>query len=87
VIARIWHGYAKPEHADTYEAMPKPKLLPGIRKGSGYRGSYLLRRRAGNEFEFIANYWSTRFAVVPDEREQYLSHYDANAATCEIASM
>jgi len=43
VIARIWHGYTKPEHADAYEAMLKPELLPGISKVKGYRSSYLLR--------------------------------------------
>ena len=53
VIARIWHGYTKPEHANTYEAMLKPELLPGISKAKGYRGSYLLRRGAGDEVEFI----------------------------------
>jgi hypothetical protein len=36
MIARIWHGYTKPEHADAYR-----------------RGSYLPRRKAGDEVEFI----------------------------------
>jgi hypothetical protein len=49
MIARIWHGYTSPEHADAYEAMLKPELLPGISKAKGYRGSYLLRRKAGDE--------------------------------------
>lgn len=53
MIARIWHGYTKPEHDDAYESMLKPELLPGISKVQGYKGSYLLRRRAGNEIEFI----------------------------------
>src|SRR5437868_6349664 len=48
MIARIWHGYTKPEHADAFEAMLKPELLPGISKAKGYKGSYLLRRAAGN---------------------------------------
>ena len=48
MIARIWHGYTKPEHAESYEAMLKPELLPGISKAKGYKGSYLLRRAAGN---------------------------------------
>jgi hypothetical protein len=26
VIARIWHGYTKPEHADAYEASCLPFL-------------------------------------------------------------
>ncbi len=53
MIARVWHGYSKPEHADAYEAMLKPELLPGISKMIGYRGSYLLRRGNGAEVEFI----------------------------------
>jgi len=53
MIARVWHGYTKPEHADSYEAMLKPELLPGISKKKGYRGSYLLRRELGSEVEFI----------------------------------
>jgi len=44
MIARVWHGYTKPEHADAYESMLKPELLPGISKAKGYKGSYLLRR-------------------------------------------
>ena len=43
MIARVWHGYTKPEDADAYEAMLKPELLPGVGKLKGYEGSYLLR--------------------------------------------
>ena len=58
MIARVWHGYTSPEHADAYEAMLKPELLPGISKAPGYRGSYLLRRELNGpniagEVEFI----------------------------------
>ncbi len=53
MIAPVWHGYTKPEHADAYEAMLKPELLPGVSKVKGYQGSYLLRREAGTEVEFI----------------------------------
>ena len=53
MIARIWHGYTKPEHADAYEALLKPELLPGISKVPGYIGSYLLRKPTGTEVEFI----------------------------------
>ena len=44
MIARVWHGYTKPGHADAYEAMLKPELLPGVSKVKGYKGSYLLLR-------------------------------------------
>src|SRR5262249_38757143 len=53
MIARLWHGFTKPEHADAYEAMLKPELLRGLSKVKGYLGSYLLRRNIGNEVEFI----------------------------------
>jgi heme-degrading monooxygenase HmoA len=100
VIARVWHGYTMPEHADAYESMLKPELLPGVSKVKGYKGSYLLRRNVGNEVEFItimlwesidsiravagANYET---AVIPEERRKYLTHYDAKSAHYEIASV
>lgn len=100
VIARIWHGYTKPEHADAYEAMLKPELLPGIGRVKGYRGSYLLRKEAGNEVEFITiMLWDSldairavtgpdyENAVIPEERRKYLSRHDAKSAHYEIASI
>jgi heme-degrading monooxygenase HmoA len=99
VIARIWHGYTKPEHADAYEAMLKPELLPGISKAKGYRGSYLLRKEAGDEVEFITiMLWDSidairavagpdyETAVIPEERRKYLSRHDAKSSHYEIAS-
>lgn len=100
MIARIWHGYTKPEHADAYEAMLKPELLPGIGRVKGYRGSYLLRKEAGNEVEFITiMLWDSldairavtgpdyENAVIPEERRKYLSRHDAKSAHYEIASI
>jgi heme-degrading monooxygenase HmoA len=100
MIARIWHGYATPEHADSYEAMLKPELLPGISKVKGYRGGYLLRREVGGEIEFTTiMIWESidairavtgpdyETAVVPEERRKYLVRYDAKSVHCEIASM
>ena len=100
MIARIWHGYTRPEHADAYEAMLKPELLPGIGKVKGYKGSYLLRRNASEEVEFITIIlWESldairaisgsdyETAVIPEERRKYLARYDARAAHYEIASV
>jgi heme-degrading monooxygenase HmoA len=99
MIARVWHGYTKPEHADAYEALLKPELLPGISKAKGYRGSYLLRRPLGGEVEFITILlWDSiaaihavagpdyETAVIPEERRKYLARFDAKAAHYEIAS-
>jgi heme-degrading monooxygenase HmoA len=100
VIARVWHGYTKPEHAQAYEALLKPELLPGIGKAEGYRGSYLLRRVAGEEVEFITiMLWDSldairtvagpdyETAVIPEERRRYLLRHDARSAHYEIASI
>ena len=100
MIARVWHGYTRPEHADAYEAMLKPELLPGIGKVKGYKGSYLLRRNAGEEVEFITIIlWESldairavsgadyETAVIPQERRKYLARYDARASHYEIASV
>jgi hypothetical protein len=41
MIARIWHGWIKPENADAYEKLLKEEIFTGIagRKILGYRGS------------------------------------------------
>jgi heme-degrading monooxygenase HmoA len=99
MIARIWHGYTRPEHADAYESMLKPELLPGIGKVKGYRGSYLLRRSAGAEIEFVTiMLWDSidairavagpdyETAVIPEERRKYLSRCDPKSLHYEIAA-
>ena len=72
VIARVWHGYTTPENADTYEAMLKPELLPGVSQVPGYNSRCLLRREAGAEVEFMTIILSDsieaiRALTVPDE--------------------
>jgi len=95
----VWHGSTKPEHADAYETMLKPELLPGISKTKGYRGSFLLRRNVGAEVEFITillfdslddvravagpNYEQS---IVPEDRRKYLSRHDEKAAHYEVAA-
>jgi heme-degrading monooxygenase HmoA len=99
MIARVWHGRSRPEHAEAYEAMLKPEVLPGIGKVKGYKGSYLLRRNAGNEVEFITIIlWDSIDAVrafagpeyeasiIPEERRKYLSQHDSKAAHYEIVA-
>jgi heme-degrading monooxygenase HmoA len=100
VIARVWHGYTKPENADAYEAMLKPELLPGVSQVPGYNSSYLLRREAGAEVEFITiMLWDSieairaltgpdhETAVIPEERRKYLSRHDAKSAHYEVVSI
>lgn len=98
MVARVWHGYCSTrEHADAYEAMLKPELLPGISQKQGYRGSQLLRRQAGDEIEFITILFFDSLddikaltgpdyetAVIPAERKQHLSRYDATAVHYDV---
>jgi len=98
MIARVWHGSTKPRHADAYEAMLKPELLPGISKAKGYRGSYLFRRDVGDEVEFITILLFDSLediravagpdyetSIIPEERRQYLSKHDEKAVHYEVA--
>jgi heme-degrading monooxygenase HmoA len=99
MIARIWHGHTRAEHADAYEATLKPELLPGLSKAKGFKGSYLMRKDAGAEVEFITVIlWESidairavagadyETAVIPEERRKYLSHFDARASHYEVAA-
>src|SRR5579862_9942689 len=99
MIARVWHGHAKPAHADAYEAMLKPELLPGVSKAKGYQGSYLLRRENEEDVEFITiMLWDSLDAIrafagpdfetsiIPEERRKYLSHHEAKAKHYEIVA-
>ena len=100
MIARVWHGSTRPENADAYESMLKPDLLPGLSKMKGFRGSYLLRREAGPEVDFMTIIlWDSiddvraaagpdyEKSIIPEERRKYLSKHDEKAAHYEIVSM
>ena len=55
MIARIWHGWTKPEDAKTYEELLRDEIFPSIaaRKIDGYRGAELFVREDDNEVEFV----------------------------------
>lgn len=55
MIARIWHGWTKPEDATTYEKLLRDEIFPSIaaRKIEGYRGAELFVREDSNEMEFV----------------------------------
>jgi len=99
MIARLWHGSTKPEHADSYESMLKPELLPGLSQVPGFRGSYLLRRPKGDEVDFITIIlWESlealkafagpdyEVSIIPEERRRYLSRHDDRAAHYEVVA-
>jgi heme-degrading monooxygenase HmoA len=97
MIARVWHGYTRPENADAYESMLTPELLPGLSQKKGFRGSFLFRRAVGDEVEFVTTIlWDSlddlraiagadyETAIIPDERKRVLSRWDAKAAHYEV---
>src|SRR5436309_16020362 len=55
VIARIWHGWTKPEQAKSYEDMLRDEIFPSIaaRNIKGYRGAELFINEVGDEVEFM----------------------------------
>jgi heme-degrading monooxygenase HmoA len=53
MIMRVWHGWTKAKDADAYDAMLRNEILPGIHRIQGYGGTWLLRRQAGEEVEFV----------------------------------
>lgn len=99
MVARVWRGYTAPEHADAYQSMLMPEVLPGISTVKGYLGSYVLRRTAGDEIEFITVLlWESieairaiagptyERAVIPEERRKFLLRYDQTAAHYDVVS-
>ena len=55
MIARIWHGWTKPENAKAYEDMLRDEIFSGIarRNIKGHRGAELFIHEDGNEIEFV----------------------------------
>ena len=53
MIMRVWHGWTKAKDADEYNRLLRDEILPGIHRIKGYGGSWILRRTAGDEVEFV----------------------------------
>jgi heme-degrading monooxygenase HmoA len=96
MIARLWHGYTKPENANRYDKLLRTVILPGIHRIDGYRGAWLLRRLldTGNEVEFITlTLWDSMDsvkefagdsgAVIHPEAQQLFTRYDAHSVHYE----
>ena len=53
MIARHWRGWTTLENGDAYENHLKGTVLPALKRLSGYRGMYILRRSLPDEVEFV----------------------------------
>ncbi|WP_437971108.1 antibiotic biosynthesis monooxygenase [Sorangium sp. So ce260] len=99
MIARIWHGFTTPEDADTYEALLKTEIFPGIlaKQVRGFRRIELLRRPLGAEVEFVTIMWFDSIeavkafagedhetAYVPAKARQVLARFDARSQHYEL---
>jgi heme-degrading monooxygenase HmoA len=99
MISRIWHGWTTLGNAEAYEALLNEEIFVGIqgRRIRGFRGIQLLRRRVGEEIEFVTvmvfesldavrefagdDYEA---AVVPAKARAVLSRFDERSQHYEI---
>ncbi len=100
MIARIWHGWTRPENAGTYEKLLQQEIFPSIaaKKVHGYKGIRLLRRSAGrDEVEFVTIMWFDSWeavkqfagedyeeAVVPPKARAVLLRFDDRSTHYEL---
>ncbi len=97
MIARMWHGWTKPENADAYENLLRNEMFPSMRRIQGFEGAYLMRRNTEKEVEFVTVTIFTsldavrRFAgddyetaVLHPQAAGLVSRYDAKSVHYEI---
>jgi heme-degrading monooxygenase HmoA len=97
MIARMWHGWTKPQDADTYETLLRSEMFPSMRGIQGFEGAYLLRRVSGEEVEFVtitlfASLDAVRqfagedyeTAVLHPQAHALLAHYEPKSVHYEI---
>ena len=89
MISRLWRGWTTFDNADAYEELLRTRILPGIHRVDGYKGTYLLRRDIEDGVEFATlTLWESmdavrafagedfEVAVVPPEARELLSKFD-----------
>jgi len=99
MIARIWHGWTTPGNADRYEELLKEEIFVGIQNRDirGFDKIQLLRRKVGDEVEFITIMFfeslaavrefageDYEVAVVPAKARQILARFDERSQHYEI---
>ncbi|MTI89079.1 MAG: antibiotic biosynthesis monooxygenase [Balneolaceae bacterium] len=99
MVARIWHGWTKPENAENYKRLLEEVIFPGIaaKNIQGYKKIELLCRPLDNEVAFITIMWFESWdaiktfagenysqAYVPQEARELLSRFDTEAQHYEM---
>ena len=54
MITRMWRGWARSDQADRYERHFRSEVVATLGQVPGFRGARLLRRRLGEETEFVS---------------------------------
>ena len=54
MITRMWRGWARSDQADRYEQHYRSEVVATLGQVPGFRGARLLRRRLGEETEFVS---------------------------------
>jgi heme-degrading monooxygenase HmoA len=98
VVARVWSGRAPVATADAYETHFRLDVLPELERLPGWLGAQLLRRRDGDEVEFLAVNWfegleairgfageDVERAVVAPAARRALSRFDERCRHYEVA--
>jgi heme-degrading monooxygenase HmoA len=84
MIARVWHGYTKPENAPIYYDLLMTGILPGIHRIAGYKGSYVLRKDGPTEVEFVTvTLWESVDAI----REFAGADYERSVISPDAAAL
>ena len=99
MISRIWHGYTRPDDADTYDALLREEVIRGIedRAIAGFREIQVFRRDLGDEVEFITVMWFDSWdavrafagddpeaSVVPPAARAVLARFDDRSQHYEV---
>ena len=99
MIARVWHGWTRPENADRYEELLRSTIFPGIRARGieGFARIELFRRPLGEEVEFVTVMWFESWeavrafagddwerSVVPAAARAVLARFDERAQHYEV---
>jgi heme-degrading monooxygenase HmoA len=99
MISRIWHGYTRPDDADSYETLLRDEVITGIEDRSieGFREIQVFRRELGDEVEFITVMWFDSLdairafagedyeaSVVPPAARALLARFDQRSQHYEV---
>jgi heme-degrading monooxygenase HmoA len=98
VITRIWRGWAHSDQADRYERHYRSEVVATLGQVPGFRGARLLRRRLGEETEFVSLTFfddldavrgfagpDHETAVVAEEAREVLVRFDERVSHYETA--